>query len=64
LHARKVTKEILDFVKEREISLIAWNPWAMGSLGGMMRDYVFRILELWKMQASSTTSPSNEILYA
>jgi hypothetical protein len=58
MHAREVTKENLDFVKEREINLIAWNPWAMGSPGGMMRNYVFRILELWKMQASSATSPS------
>jgi hypothetical protein len=48
----------LIFEEERE-KLVAWNPWAMESPGGMRRDYVFRILELWKMQTNSTTSPSN-----
>jgi hypothetical protein len=28
-------------MKERNASLIAWNPWAMEFPGGMRRDYVF-----------------------
>jgi hypothetical protein len=40
----KVTKKYLDFMKERERSLIIWKPWAMESPGGMLRDYVFKKL--------------------
>jgi hypothetical protein len=31
-------------MKERKRSLIVWNPWAMESPGGMLRDYVFKKL--------------------
>jgi len=59
MHANGSNQKIFKFVKERE-KFDRWNPWAMGSSGGMLRDFVLEIFGVCGRlcQASPTTSPN------